>query len=152
GAGLLSGLSAAGKRPDYAVVTGVSTGALVAPVVFAGPRYDPALQAVYTHTPAPDSFEVRRTRQSFLDTSPLEDLIAKQINPALLADIAAAHQAGWRLFIVTTNLDAERSVVWNMGAIAVHATEHATAHATNPGGDAAIKLFRNILLASGSVP
>src|SRR5215467_1510014 len=148
GAGLLSGLSAAGKRPDYAVVTGVSTGALMAPFVFAGPRYDAALQAVYTHTSAADIFEVGGTGESFLDTWPLKDLIAKQITPALLADIAAAHQAGRRLFIVTTNLDAERSVVWNMGAIAAHAS----AHSSSPSGDDAIKLFRNILLASGSVP
>jgi hypothetical protein len=152
GAGLLNGLSAAGKRPDYAVVTGVSTGALMAPFVFAGPRYDAALAAVYTHTSAADIFEVGGTGESFLDTWPLKDLIAKQITPALVADIAAAHQAGRRLFIVTSDLDAERSVVWNMGAIAVHATQDATAHSTNPGGDAAIKLFRNILLASGSVP
>jgi len=144
GAGLLSGLSAAGKRPDYAVVTGVSTGALMAPFVFAGPRYDAALQAVYTHTSAADIFEVGGTGESFLDTWPLKDLIAKRITPALLADIAAAHQAGRRLFIITTDLDAGRSVVWNMGAIAVHST--------NPSGDDAIKLFRNILLASGSVP
>ena len=148
GAGLLNGLSAAGKRPDYAVVTGVSTGALIAPFVFAGPRYDAALQAVYTNTSAADIFEVGGTGESFLDTWPLKDLIAKQITPALLTDIAAAHRAGRRLFIVTTDLDAGRSVVWNMGAIAVHAT----AHSTNPGGDDAIKLFRNILLASGSVP
>src|SRR5215468_3129961 len=148
GAGLLTGLSAAGKRPDYAVVTGVSTGALMAPFIFAGPRYDAALAAVYTHTSAADIFEVGGTGESFLDTWPLKDLIAKQITPALLADIAAAHQAGRRLFIVTTNLDAGRSVVWNMGAIAVHAG----AHSTNPGSDAATKLFRNILLASGSVP
>jgi len=148
GAGLLNGLSAAGKRPDYAVVTGVSTGALMAPFVFAGPRYDDALRAVYTHTSAADIFEVGGTGESFLDTWPLKDLIAKQITPALLADIAAAHQAGRRLFIVTTDLDAGRSVVWNMGAIAVHSTTHST----NPGGGDAIKLFRNILLASGSVP
>jgi Patatin-like phospholipase len=152
GAGLLNGLSAAGKRPDYAVVTGVSTGALMAPFVFAGPRYDAALAAVYTHTSAADIFEVGGTGESFLDTWPLKDLIAKQITPALVADIAAAHQAGRRLFIVTSDLDAERSVVWNMGAIAVHATQHAAAHSTDPGGDAALKLFRNILLASGSVP
>ncbi|MFZ2082776.1 MAG: patatin-like phospholipase family protein [Xanthobacteraceae bacterium] len=144
GAGLLNGLSAAGKRPDYAVVTGVSTGALMAPFVFAGWRYDAALAAVYTHTSAADIFEVGGTGESFLDTWPLKDLIAKQITPALLADIAAAHQAGRRLFIVTTDLDAERSVVWNMGAIAVHSTAG--------GGDEAIKLFRRILLASGSVP
>jgi hypothetical protein len=144
GAGLLNGLSAAGKRPDYAVVTGVSTGALMAPFVFAGPRYDAALAAVYTHTSAADIFEVGGTGESFLDTWPLRDLISKQITPALLADIAAAHQAGRRLFIVTTNLDAGRSVVWNMGAIAVHYAEHHS--------DDAIKLFRNVLLASGSVP
>jgi hypothetical protein len=148
GAGLLNGLSAAGKRPDYAVVTGVSTGALMAPFVFAGPRYDAALAAVYTHTSAADIFEVGGTGESFLDTWPLKDLIAKQITPALLADIAAAHQAGRRLFVVTSDLDAERSVAWNMGAIAAHAT----AHPSNPGGDTALKLFRNILLASGSVP
>jgi predicted acylesterase/phospholipase RssA len=144
GAGLLNGLSAAGKRPDYAVVTGVSTGALMAPFVFAGPRYDAALQAVYTHTSAADIFEVGGTGESFLDTWPLKDLIAKEITPALLADIAAAQKAGRRLFIVTTDLDAGRSVVWNMGAIAVHSTAG--------GADEAIKLFRRILLASGSVP
>ena len=144
GAGLLNGLSAAGKRPDYAVVTGVSTGALMAPFVFAGPRYDAALAAVYTQTSAADIFEVGGTGESFLDTWPLRDLIAKQITPALLADIAAAHQAGRRLFILTTNLDAGHSVVWNMGAIAVHYTAHRS--------DDVIKLFRNVLLASGSVP
>jgi predicted patatin/cPLA2 family phospholipase len=152
GAGLLNGLSASGKRPDYTVVTGVSTGALMAPFVFAGPRYDAALAAVYTQTSAADIFEVGGTGESFLDTWPLKDLIAKQITPALLADIAAAHQAGRRLFIVTTDLDAGRSVVWNMGAIAVHAIAHATNPANNSGGDDAIKLFRSILLASGSVP
>jgi hypothetical protein len=140
GAGLLAGLSAAGKRPDYAVVTGVSTGALMAPFIFAGARYDAALQAVYTQTSAADIFEVGGTGESFLDTWPLRELIAKQITPALLADIAAAHQSGRRLFIVTTDLDAGRSVVWNMGAIASH------------GGDAALKLFHSVLLASGSVP
>jgi hypothetical protein len=148
GAGLLNGLTAAGKRPDYAVVTGVSTGALMAPFVFAGPRYDSALAAVYTQTTAADIFEVGGTGESFLDTWPLKDLIAKQITPALITDIAAAHQAGRRLFIVTTDLDAGRSVVWNMGAIAVHFT----AHSSDPRGEDAIKLFRNILLASGSVP
>ena len=140
GAGLLNGLSAAGKRPDYAVVTGVSTGALMAPFVFAGPRYDAALAAVYTHTSAADIFEVGGTGESFLDTWPLKDLIAKQITPALLADIAAAHQAGRRLFIVTTDLDAGRSVVWNMGAIAVHST--ATLAAMTPSSCSATSCSR----------
>src|SRR5271169_1494609 len=142
GAGLLNGLSASGKRPDYAVVTGVSTGALIAPFAFAGPRYNDALKAAYTQITAADIFEVGSTGESFVDSWPLKDLIAKEITPALLADIAAAYQGGRRLFIVTTNLDAERSVVWNMGAIAVHAQKD--------GGDSALKLFRTVLLASGA--
>ena len=140
GAGLLNGLSAAGNRPDYAVVTGVSTGALMAPFVFAGPRYDAVLKTVYTQTTAADIFEVGGTGESFLNTWPLRDLIAKQITPALLGDIAAAYRSGRRLFIVTSDLDAGRPVVWNMGAIAAH------------GGDEALKLFRSVLLASGSIP
>src|SRR5580700_585341 len=140
GAGLLNGLSQSGHRPDYAVVTGVSTGALMAPFVFAGPRSDDALRAAYTKITAADVFEVGGTGESFVDSWPLKDLIAKQITPALLADIAAAHKSGRRLFVVTTDLDAERSVVWNIGAIAVH------------GGDAALTLIRNVLLASSAIP
>src|ERR1700729_3802469 len=145
GAGLLNGLSEAGKRPDYAVVTGVSTGALMAPFIFAGSRYDDALRAAYTKISAADVFEVGSTGESFVDSWPLKDLIAKQITPALLADIAAAHQNGRRLFVITTDLDAERSVVWNMGAIAVHAAD-------KNGGDAALNLFRSVLLASSAIP
>ena len=146
GAGLVTGLSAGGHRPEFSVVTGVSAGALMAPFMFAGPKYDAALQALYTQTSAADIFEVGSTGESFLDTWPLRDLIKKQITPELLADIATAYKNGRRLFIVTTDLDAERSVVWNMGAIAVHAAD--------PGkdGGAALDLFRRVLLASSSIP
>src|ERR1700682_3656261 len=108
GAGLLNGLSESGHRPDYAVVTGVSTGALMAPFIFAGPRYDDALRTAYTKITAADVFEVGSTGERFVDSWPLKDLIAKQITPALLADIAAAPQRRRRPFLVTTNLDAER--------------------------------------------
>ena len=140
GAGLLTGLTAAVKRPDYAVITGVSTGALMAPFVFAGPHYDDALRREYTKVTAADIFEAGKTGESFVDSWPLRDLIAKEITPQLLADIAKEHRNGRRLFIVSTNLDAERCVVWNLGEIAAH------------GGDAALKLFRSVLLASASVP
>ena len=148
GAGLLNGLSAGGHRPDYAVVTGVSTGALMAPFAFAGPKYDAALKAAYTQITAADIFEVGSTGESFINSWPLKDLIAKQITPQLLGDIAAAYKSGRRLFIITTDLDAQRSVVWNMGAIAVHYTDHDA----GAGGDAALDLFRSVLLASGSIP
>ena len=97
GAGLLNGLSASGKRPDYAVVTGVSTGALIAPFAFAGPRYDDALRDAFTKITSADIFEIGATPESFLDTWPLKDLIAKQVTPALIADIAAQYRAGRRL-------------------------------------------------------
>jgi predicted acylesterase/phospholipase RssA len=140
GAGLLDGLSAAGHRPDYAVVTGVSSGALMAPFVFAGRAYDDALRKAYTKVSAADIFEAGRTAESFVDSWPLKDLLAKEVTPALLADIAAAHRSGRRLFVVTTDLDAERSVVWNMGAIAAN------------GSEDALNLFRSVLLASAAVP
>ena len=145
GAGLLNGLSAAGNRPDYAVVTGVSTGALMAPFAFAGPKYDEVLKDAYTKITSADIFEVGSTGESFVDSWPLKDLIAKQITPQLLADVAAGYQAGRRLFVVTTDLDAQRSVVWNMGAIAAHASD-------KTDGAAALNLFRTVLLASGSIP
>lgn len=140
GAGLLAGLSAAGKRPDFSVVTGVSTGALLAPFAFAGPKYDEAMRDAYTKITSADIFEVGGTPESFVDTWPLKELIAKEFTPAMLADIAAEYRRGRRLFVITTNLDAERSVIWNMGAIAAH------------GGDEALKLFRTVLLASSSIP
>ena len=141
GAGLLVGLTAAGKRQTYPVVTGVSTGALMAPFIFAGPRYDDALRKAYTTVSAADIFEAgQSTGESFVNSWPLRDLIAKWVTPQLMADVAAQYRSGRRLFIVTTDLDAERSVVWNMGAIAAR------------GGDDATKLFRSVLLASASVP
>jgi predicted acylesterase/phospholipase RssA len=140
GAGLLAGLSASGKRPDFSVVTGVSTGALLAPFAFAGPKYDEAMRKAYTTMTSADIFEVGGTPESFVDTWPLKDLIAKEFTPEMFADIAAEYRRGRRLFVITTDLDAERSVVWNMGAIAAH------------GGAQALALFRTVLLASSSIP
>lgn len=140
GAGLLVGLSAAGSRPEYSVVTGVSTGALMAPFIFAGPRYDDALRETYTKISAADVFEAGRTAESFVDSWPLKETIAKKVTPELLADIAGEHQRGRRLFITSFDLDAERPVIWNMGAIAAH------------GGEDGLALFRSVLLASTAVP
>jgi len=140
GAGLLIGLSAAGKRLDYSVVTGVSAGALMAPFIFAGPKYDDALRKAYTELTSADIYEAGHTGEAFADNWPLKDLIAKEMTQELFADIAAAYRAGRRLFVVSYDLDAERGVVWNLGAIAAH------------GGDDALKLFRTVLVASASLP
>jgi hypothetical protein len=140
GAGLMAGLTKANARTDHTVVTGVSTGALMAPFVFLGARYDEALRANYTGINSGDIFEVAQTPESFLDTWPLKKLIEKQVTPEMLAEIAAEHRKGRRLFVVTTSLDSGRPVVWNIGAIA------------SRGGDQPLKLVRDVLLASSSIP
>jgi hypothetical protein len=140
GAGFLKGWTDSGTRPQFTAVTGVSTGALMAIYAFAGPKYDEELHKNYTTITASDVFEVGATPESLTDTWPLAKLINKKVNAELLADVAAEYRKGRRLFVTTTNLDAGRTVVWNMGAIATHE------------GDAALKLFRQVLLASASIP
>ena len=140
GAGFLNGWSESGTRPQFAAVTGVSTGALMATYAFAGPKYDAELAQGYTSVSAGDIFEIGGTPESLTDTWPLAQLITKRVTPQMLADVAEEHRKGRRLFVLTTNLDAGRTVAWNMGAIAAH------------GGDAGLKLFRDVLLASASVP
>ncbi len=140
GAGLLNGWSESGKRPEFSVVTGVSTGSLMAPYAFIGASQDPGLKRAYTETNAGDIFEDVKTPESLVDTWPLKRLITKEVTPELMAEVAAAHKQGRRLFVATTNLDAGRGVIWNMGAIAAK------------GDDAALKLFRDILAASTAIP
>ncbi len=140
GAGLLNGWSKAGTRPEFSLVTGTSTGALIAPFAFLGSKYDDALRDAYTTIGAIDIFEVGGKGESFLDTWPLKDLIAKRVTADLLKAIAAEHARGRRLFIMTTNLDAGRPVAWDIGAIAIH------------GGDKAVDLVRKVMIASISIP
>jgi hypothetical protein len=139
GAGVLAGWTKAGARPPFSVVTGVSTGALMAPFAFLSPAYDDRLRELYLKVTAADVFEAGATNTSLLDSWPLAASIERNVDTKLLADIAAEHRRGRRLFIITTNLDAGRPVAWNMGAIAER-------------GNAALPLFRQVLLASSSIP
>jgi len=140
GAGVMIGWTASGNRPDFAVVSGVSIGALIAPYAFLGADYDNQLRENFATINAADVFEDRKTEESLLDSWPLKRLIEKRMTPELLAAIAAEHRKGRRLLVATTNMDAGRPVIWNMGAIAAK------------GGESALKLFRDILLASSSIP
>jgi hypothetical protein len=140
GAGVLAGWGAAGTRPEFSVITGVSTGALMAPFIFAGRKYDEQLRAAYTTVNATDIFEIGGKGESLLDTWPLKDLVAKQVTPELLADVASEHNRGRRLFVLTTNLDAGRPVAWDIGAIA------------SKGDQQALELVRSILMAAISIP
>ncbi len=144
GAGILCVWSSTDTRPQFKLVTGISTGALIAPYAFLGQAYDAKLKAVFTTISTKNIVRLSRRIpfriDSLTDTSPLAKLIAKDVNEAMIVDIAAAHAQGQRLYIGTTNLDAQRFVVWNMGAIAA---------SNDP---AALDLFRNVMLASASIP
>jgi predicted acylesterase/phospholipase RssA len=146
GAGLLTGWTAAGDRPSFNVVTGISAGALIAPFAFLGPDYDAGLRDVFTAVAPTDVLLLRRRlvallfNEALADTSPLYRLIERHADERMLASIAEEYRKGRLLLIGTTNLDLQRPVVWNIGAIA------ASGH---PG---ALTLFRRILLASASIP
>lgn len=145
GAGLLAGWATAGTRPEFTIVTGISTGALTAPFAFLGPDYDALLKRVYTTTKTEDIIRVRGVvsaafGDSVADTAPLRDLIAELVDDNVIEAIAREHQKGRRLFIGTMNLDAARAVIWNIGKIA--GSKH-------PGKKA---LIHDIMLASASIP
>jgi hypothetical protein len=145
GAGLINGWTTTGTRPQFSIVTGVSTGALIAPFAFLGPDYDAALRDIYT-TIGPDQVFSRRGliaalfNDGMADTGPLAETIARYADQAMVDAIAREYLKGRLLLIGTTDLDAQRPVIWNVGAIA------ASRHPKSLG------LFRKILLASASIP
>jgi len=145
GAGMLNGWTATGTRPEFTVVTGVSTGALIAPFAFLGSEYDWVLDDLYTETSADQL--VRRNSifsifrlNALYDSTPLRKLIAEYVTADTLQKISQEYFKGRRLFIGTTNLDTVRTTIWDMGAIA--SSKHADA----------LELFRKIMLASASIP
>ena len=145
GAGLLGGWTASGKRPEFDLVTGVSTGALTAPFAFLGPKYDDALKTVFTTSTTKDIAIAQPVRgllggDSLASNAPLARVVAHYVNEEFLQEVATEHRRGRRLLIGTTNLDAERPVIWDMGQIAVS------------GRPESLELFRQVLLASAAIP
>ncbi|MEJ6393860.1 patatin-like phospholipase family protein [Gymnodinialimonas sp. 2305UL16-5] len=145
GAGILSGWSATGARPEFDIVTGISTGAIIAPFAFLGSGYDAALQRFYTQTRTRDvaRFRVLGTvfaGQSLANNRPLQAAIRRELTDQMLTRIAEEHATGRRLIIGTTYVDAERPVLWDVGAIA------------SVGTPDAYELARQVILASASIP
>jgi len=141
GAGLLNGWSESGTRPVFKIVTGISTGAVIATMAFLGSDYDDRLKEFYTKYSTKDIVRIRLPIiNSFVSTRPLERIIERYIDVELLKNVASEYKKGRRLYVGTTNLDAERLVIWDMGKIATL-------------GDAkALALFTKIILASASIP
>jgi predicted acylesterase/phospholipase RssA len=117
---------------------------LIAPFAFLGPSYDEALRSVFA------SGEMGNLLQSdglsgllgtgLYKTAPLRELIARHVDAQVLAAIAKEYRAGRHLYVVTTNIDAQRTAIWDMGKIAASDDPNAP------------ELFRNILTASASIP
>jgi predicted acylesterase/phospholipase RssA len=145
GAGLLCGWTQQGSRPEFELVTGISTGALSAPFAFLGPSYDGQLRSVYTEI-TPERVLRKRSLAAALfddamaDNAPLFRLISQYVDAAMLAAIARAYQSGRLLLVATTDLDAQQPVIWNIGAIA------------GCGHPRALDTIRRVLLASSAIP
>jgi predicted acylesterase/phospholipase RssA len=145
GAGLLNGWTKAGNRPQFKLVTGISTGALIAPFAFLGPKYDARLKDFYTNIGPADIVEHRSlwaavTNDALADNRPLWNRVAKEVDRALLDDIAAEYQKGRLLLIATSDLDARQAVIWNMTKIA------------SSRDPRALELFRTVMVTSAAIP
>jgi hypothetical protein len=145
GAGLLKGATEAGNRPEFQLVTGISTGALTAPFAFLGPEYDHVLEEIYTTYSTDDLLKKRNaintfTSDAMYSTKRFEELIARYYDEKVLEALAIEARKGRILNIGTTNLDVERPVIWRITAIA--ASDHPDR----------LDLIRKIILASASIP
>jgi predicted acylesterase/phospholipase RssA len=143
-AGVLVGWSEKGGRPQFEVVTGVSTGALAAPFAFLGPRYDDELRQIYTLYGDSDIYTSRGlfglAGNSLSDNAPLRALIGRHLTDQMIDEIAAEYRLGRRLLVQTTNIDAQRPVIWDLSAIAAS------------GRPERRKLIIDVLLASAAIP
>jgi predicted patatin/cPLA2 family phospholipase len=134
-----------GGRPAFDVVTGISTGALIAPFAFLGPKYDCVIRREYTTTRTEDLYtrnsSLRRIlSDSIMDNTPLRERVYAYMTDEVLRELAEAHAAGRRLYIGTTNADTKRIVLWDVGAIATRGTPDAR------------KLISDVIVASASIP
>jgi predicted acylesterase/phospholipase RssA len=145
GAGFLKGWTESGDRPEMLAVTGISTGALIAPFAFLGSEYDDELEHLYTELKTADVIKKKRLvsglfSDGLVDTEPFKKLLRDHVDADMIRRIANEYDRGRRLLIGTTNLDAQRPVIWNIGALAKLGTLEAN------------QLIRDVMLASASIP
>jgi hypothetical protein len=144
GAGFLNGWTAAGTRPEFTIVTGISTGALIAPFAFLGSEYDDEIKEFYTETSTKDlitEWPITRiiSNASVADNSKLRAKVEKYVTQEVMEEIAAEYLKGRILDIGTTNLDTQRPVIWSIGRIATS------------GAPNALELIHDIIVASTSI-
>jgi predicted acylesterase/phospholipase RssA len=145
GVGLLEGWTESGARPQFDVVTGVSTGALTATFAFLGQEYDPILRTEIVGVQRRDILRLRSPflipfSESLFNPQRMVAKINKYCTLEQMNEVAKAHAAGRRLYVGTTNLDTRRLVIWDMGAIATRGTPEA------------LNLYQHVVMASCSIP
>lgn len=144
-AGVLCGWTARGDRPTFDVVTGISTGALVAPFAFLGAEYDGPMKEFYTTLEAKDLYKMKPIRglfgEALADNTRMAAKVDETLSPKLICEIAREHRNGRRLYIGTTAAESRQFVVWDIGAIA---------NRGRPEEDK--KLIKQILLGSSAIP
>lgn len=144
GAGAIVGMSQSGQRPQFAVVTGVSAGALIAPYAFLGPAWDRQLTQIYAGGSGEHVLQSRGLGAVFGSSmyrgTPLKELVDRYASDELIQAIAREAGKGRLLLVATTDVNTGEPVVWDLGAIAMH------------GRSGARTLFRDVLVASASVP
>lgn len=143
--GFLKGWSQSGTRPEFKVVTGVSTGAMIATFAFLGSEYDSYFERFYMESDSDDVYKERGllsslTSNSLYRVQPLKQLLDRHITCELLEKVAEEYKKGRRIYFSTTDLDTQRMVIWDMGKIAAEGTQ------------ASLDLYKNVLLASSSIP
>ena len=134
-------------RPRFDVVTGVSTGALIAPFAYLDdPAEDARIVDLYRN-PGPDWIKTRwpisllPSNLSLATVPGLEREVKKQVTPELVARIADPANATRLLFVNTTNLDDGSPRVFYLVP---------EAHRAAQTGD--VSRFQDILLASSGIP
>ena len=144
GAGAVAGLTRAGTRPQFDVVTGVSAGALIAPYAFLGPAWDAQLLDAFTGVAGDNLLQSRGLGvifgSSVYSGRPLRQLIDAYVTDEMIRAVAREAAKGRLLLVATTDVASGEPVVWDLGAIA------------KSGGSSARALFRDVLVASSSVP
>jgi predicted acylesterase/phospholipase RssA len=134
-------------KPEFDVVTGVSTGALISPFAFLGDEQSIDTIVTLYRNPEPDWVKTRwplyflPANESFATVPGLERAMRAIVDMTMLRRIADASRQGRFLLVNTTDVDDGGSWAWDVGSEAQHAAEN---------GD--VDRVHRILLASSGIP